>query len=151
MRECPDNFDIPLTRPATWKKDWRSAAMTEKRYFLAPTLIPNEKKIRPERKYHMYKAKIIRPLGLCAVMSIALLSTKGMAIAQDDKPCLAYAYPKGQASSAEAQFDKSYDTLNVHRASFSCGPAIAASQARDALESFRYGVLYHDSTRLNTV
>jgi hypothetical protein len=62
---------------------------------------------------------------------------------------LEYAYPKGQAPPSEATFDKMYDKLNVNGASFSCGPAIAASEARKAVEAFRYGVLYHDRARLD--
>ncbi len=68
---------------------------------------------------------------------------------QTKKPCLDYAYPKGQTPSTELQFDTTFDTLNSHGASFSCGPAIAASKARDALESFRYGVLYQDAASLD--
>jgi hypothetical protein len=69
------------------------------------------------------------------------------ACAQDSEPCLEYAYPKGQGPGAEAQFDTRYD--DISGTSFSCGPAIAASKARDALESFRYGVLYHDKVRID--
>ncbi|MGH9599129.1 MAG: hypothetical protein ACRD27_04660 [Terracidiphilus sp.] len=70
---------------------------------------------------------------------------------QENKPCLSYAYPKGQSPGRDLRFDTAFDRLNVNGASFSCGPAIAASRARDALESFRYGVLYHDKARLNEV
>lgn len=87
--------------------------------------------------------------------TLFLMSTLIWAIAarlcfsQTKKPCLNYAYPKGQSPGANLQFDTKFDTLNYHGASFSCGPAIAASKARDALESFRYGVLYQDKTRLD--
>lgn len=70
---------------------------------------------------------------------------------QAQKPCLSYAYPKGQSPGSDLQFDTAFDRLNVNGASFSCGPAIAASKARDALESFRYGVLYHDKAHLDAV
>lgn len=87
--------------------------------------------------------------GLASVLFVVFAAS--VAHAQDQKPCLEYAYPKGQTPGAEAQFDKAHDTLNVNGSSFSCGPAIAASQARNALESFRYGVLYHDKARLDSV
>lgn len=84
------------------------------------------------------------------VSVLVLLLASANASAQDaDKPCLEYAYPKGRAPSSEAIFDKKYDKLNVNSASFSCGPAIAASEARKALESFRYGVLYKDKIHLD--
>ncbi len=88
---------------------------------------------------------------LCLVPVLLAASADVASFAQDKKPCLDYAYPKGQKPGADAQFDSTYDTLNVHGASFSCGPAIAASKARDALESFRDGVLYHDKARLDAV
>lgn len=91
----------------------------------------------------------LKRAGLASVL-LAVFAAP-VAHAQDEKPCLEYAYPKGQTPGAEAQFDKAHDTLNVQGASFSCGPAIAASQARDALDSFRYGVLYHDKVRLDSV
>lgn len=87
----------------------------------------------------------------CIVPVFFLVFATSISCAQDQKPCLEYAYPKGQTSGAEEQFDIKYDRLNVHGASFSCGPAIAASKARDALESFRYGVLYNDRERLDSV
>ncbi len=88
---------------------------------------------------------------LCLLPAFLTAFGASSSCAQDQKPCLEYAYPKGQTPGAEKQFDIKYDTLNVHGASFSCGPAIAASKARDALESFRDGVLYHDTARLNAV
>jgi hypothetical protein len=88
---------------------------------------------------------------LCLVLMLLLVFVGAPAFSQDKKPCLGYAYPKGQTPGAALQFDTTFDTLNVHGASFSCGPAIAASKARDALESFREGVLYHDKARLNAV
>ena len=99
----------------------------------------------------MVKTRIKGLSGLRVVPALIVLFTGVASCAQDSKPCLDYAYPKGQSSGAEALFDNSYDTLNVHGASFSCGPAIAASKARDALESFRYGVLYRDKARLDVV
>lgn len=89
--------------------------------------------------------------ALCLVSVLLAASGGVVSYAQDKKPCLEYAYPKGQTPGVEAQFDGTYDTLNVHGASFSCGPAMAASKARDALASFRYGVLYHDKARLDAV
>lgn len=89
--------------------------------------------------------------GLRLVAALIALVTGAASCAQESKPCLEYAYPNGQVPGAETAFDNSHDALNTHGASFSCGPAIAASQARDALESFRYGVLYRDKTRLDTV
>jgi hypothetical protein len=71
--------------------------------------------------------------------------------AQEGKPCLSYAYPEGQVPASETSFDTMYDSLNVHHASFSCGPAIAASRAREALEAFRVGVLFGDKARLDSV
>lgn len=91
----------------------------------------------------------LKRAGLASVLLAVFAAS--VARAQDVKPCLKYAYPKGQTPGTEVQFDKAYDTLNVHGESFSCGPAIAASQARDALGSFRYGVLYHDKARLDSV
>lgn len=70
-------------------------------------------------------------------------------LGQEAKPCLEYAYPKDQSPGSNLQFDTDFDRVNLHGASFSCGPAIAASKARDAIESFRTGVLYHDEARLN--
>jgi len=90
-----------------------------------------------------------KALGLVPVLLAALAGVSSSA--QDKKWCLDYAYPKGQTPGAEAQFDTTFDKLNVHGASFSCGPAIAASKARDALEAFRYGVLYRDKARLDAV
>jgi hypothetical protein len=103
---------------------------------------------RPEGVFEMNKLcfKV-----LCLVPVLLVVFAGIASCAQDKKPCLAYAYPKGQTPGAEAKFDNAYDTLNVHSASFSCGPAIAASKARDALESFRNGVLYHDKARLDAV
>lgn len=89
--------------------------------------------------------------GLCLVPVLLAVFAGRVACAQGEMPCLKYAYPKGQTTGTEERFDNAYDTLNAHRASFSCGPAIAASKARDALESFRYGVLYHDKARLDAV
>jgi len=88
------------------------------------------------------KALSVTTIGLALIAGLTTL-------AQEQKPCLNYAYPKGQTPGAEERFDNTYDTLNAHGASFSCGPAMAASKARDALESFRYGVLYHDKLRLD--
>jgi hypothetical protein len=89
--------------------------------------------------------------GLCLVPALLAVFAGIAVCAQDEKPCLEYAYPKGQTPGVEARFDNANDTLNVNGTSFSCGPAIAASKARDALESFRYGVLYHDKARLDAV
>jgi hypothetical protein len=86
---------------------------------------------------------------ICPMAALLAVFAATMSRAQDQKPCLDYAYPKGQTSGAETQFDNTYDTLNASGASLSCGPAIAASKARDAVEAFRYGVLYHDKTRLD--
>jgi hypothetical protein len=88
---------------------------------------------------------------LCLAPMLLLAFAGAPALCQNKKPCLDYAYPKGQTPGAESQFDTTFDRLNVHGASFSCGPAIAASKARDALQSFREGVLYHDKARLNAV
>jgi len=85
----------------------------------------------------------------CLVAVFLAAFAASISCAQEQKPCLEYAYPKGQTSGTEAQFDSSYDTLNANSTSFSCGPAIAASKARDAVEAFRYGVLYHDKARLD--
>lgn len=88
---------------------------------------------------------------LCLV-PVLLAGSVGLACyGQAKKPCLSYAYPKGQSPGSDLQFDTAFDRVNVNGASFSCGPAIAASKARDALESFRDGVLYHDKARLNEV
>ncbi len=87
----------------------------------------------------------------CLVICFLEVFAASTSCAQDQKPCLEYAYPKGQTPGAEAQFDSTYDTLNVNGGSFSCGPAIAASKARDALEAFRYGVLYHNKAQLDAV
>lgn len=92
------------------------------------------------------------PFGLAGLVPILLIGLiGGTCHAQTRKPCLEYVYPKGQSPGRDLQFDIVFDRVNVHGASFSCGPAIAASKARDALESFRYGVLYHDEARLNEV
>ena len=86
------------------------------------------------------------------VLALLLAGAFGVAsYGQAQKPCLSYAYPKGQSPGSDLQFDTAFDRLNVNGASFSCGPAIAASKARDALESFRYGVLYHDKAHLDAV
>jgi hypothetical protein len=90
-----------------------------------------------------------KALGLVPVLLAALAGVPSCA--QDKKPCLDYAYPKGQTPGTEAQFDTTFDKLNVHGASFSCGPAMAASKARDALDSFREGVLYRSKARLDAV
>jgi hypothetical protein len=87
----------------------------------------------------------------CLAVALIAAFTSTESRAQDDKTCLDYAYPKGEVPGSQGPFDKSYDALNIHGASFSCGPAIAASKARDALESFRYGVLYRDKARLDAV
>ena len=87
----------------------------------------------------------------CLATGFLAVFVASTSCAQDQKPCLEYAYPKGQTPGTEAQFDSTYDTLNENGTSFSCGPAIAASKARDALESFRYGVLYHNKAHLDAV
>lgn len=90
---------------------------------------------------------LIRALFLIPMFVWTVAGTPSLS--QTKKPCLDYAYPKGETPGTELQFDTKFDTLNFHGASFSCGPAIAASKARDALESFRYGVLYQDKARLD--
>lgn len=87
--------------------------------------------------------------SLWLVPALMAVFTGVTSCAQDNKPCLDYAYPKGQRPGAETLFDNQYDEISG--ASFSCGPAMAASKARDALESFRYGVLYHDKAQLDRV
>lgn len=94
--------------------------------------------------------KFIRGVvGSWALLALFFPSARLRAQGKDDGPCLEYAYPKGQAPASEAVFDSSYDKLNVNGASFSCGPAIAASEAYKTLEAFRYGVLYHDQAHLD--
>jgi hypothetical protein len=85
----------------------------------------------------------------CLAMALIAIFTGADLRAQNKKTCLEYAYPKGQGPGSEMQFDTQYD--NITGASFSCGPAIAASKARDALESFRYGVLYQEKAHLDSV
>jgi len=63
--------------------------------------------------------------------------------------CLRYAYPNGKVPKSEVKFDLAFDRVNADGESFSCGPSIAAFQARRALESFRYGVLYYDQARFD--
>jgi hypothetical protein len=99
----------------------------------------------------MVKTRIKSLSGVCFVSVLIVVFTGVPLCAQDSKTCLEYAYPKGLVPSAEALFDKTYDALNVNGASLSCGPAIAASQARNALESFRYGVLYRDKAHIDAV
>lgn len=85
---------------------------------------------------------------------LALMSAVGAGTlcAQSNKPCVDRAYPKGATPNAQqAAFDAAFDTVNRNGWSFSCGPEIAASEAVKALESFRYGVLYHDQLRLDSV
>jgi len=94
----------------------------------------------------------VNGLSFAGLILVLLLGSIGATChAQKGTPCLKYAYPKGQSPGSDLQFDITFDRLNVHGASFSCGPAMAASKARDALESFRYGVLYRDEARLNEV
>ena len=104
------------------------------------------KKVRFERTQNMAKTRIKKLAAFYRVI-VLLAVFAGVARAQDNKPCLSYAYPNGQVPAADALFDNQYDKISG--ASFSCGPAIAASKARDALEAFRYGVLYHDKVRLD--
>lgn len=85
----------------------------------------------------------------CLVPALLVGSVGVLCYGQGKKPCLNYAYPKGESPGKDLPFDEAFDRVNTHGSSFSCGPAIAASKARDALESFRYGVLYHDKARLN--
>jgi hypothetical protein len=87
---------------------------------------------------------------LCSVIVIAFLLIK-LSFAQENKICLDKAYENGKADASEAVFDKIYDRVNVDVESFSCYLGIAASQARKAIDAFRYGVLYHDKTRLDSV
>jgi hypothetical protein len=87
---------------------------------------------------------------LCLIAVFPAIFAVTLLRAQGPSSCLKYAYPKGQTTGNEERFDHEFDTLNANGASFSCGPAIAASKARDALEAFRYGVLYHDKTQLDT-
>jgi hypothetical protein len=89
--------------------------------------------------------------ALCLLTTLLACSISATCYGQGDKPCLSYAYPKRESPGKDLRFDTAFDRVNVDGASFSCGPAIAASKARDALESFRYGVLYHDKARLNEV
>jgi hypothetical protein len=70
-------------------------------------------------------------------------------MAQDDKHCLDQVYAKYDRNSAEAVFDKRYDRVNASDASFSCYLFIPASRARNAIESFRYGVIYQDRRSLD--
>lgn len=89
--------------------------------------------------------------GLAMVFVVVGLMAVVESRAGTNRTCLDYAYPKGETSGSAEEFDESYDTMNIHAASFSCGPAIASSKARDALEAFRYGVLYRDRARIDAV
>lgn len=71
--------------------------------------------------------------------------------AQAPKDCLDKVYVKGSGSGIETTFDKLFDSVNGNNASISCYLYIPALKARDALESFRYGVLYHDKASLDRV
>jgi hypothetical protein len=69
--------------------------------------------------------------------------------AQDVKDCVGKIHAKRPADAARSDFDKAFDRVNVNGASFSCDLFISAAQARDTVESFRYGILYHDQVHFN--
>jgi hypothetical protein len=85
-----------------------------------------------------------------AFLPIAVF-TAAPSAAQAPKNCLDQVQVKGSGSRIEATFDKLFDSVNEGNASISCYLYIPASKARDALESFRYGVLYHDKASLDRV
>jgi hypothetical protein len=87
---------------------------------------------------------------LCTVI-ICIFLFISLSYAEEQKTCLSDAYKNGHIDASEALFDKSYDIVNTGGGSFSCELEIAASQARKALDAFRYGVLYHDKAHLDSV
>src|SRR5208283_377576 len=92
-----------------------------------------------------------RKLALRVLAVATLIFGSVICRAADDGPCTKLIYPKGQPPSRDAVFDKTFDTANKNGWSFSCGPQMSATEARKALESFRYGVLYNDKVHINAV
>jgi hypothetical protein len=83
------------------------------------------------------------------LLSAAVVIGRATLCAQDTKDCLGKIRVKQAAGTSHADFDKVFDRVNVNGASFSCDLFVDAGQARDILESFRYGVLYRDQARFD--
>ena len=86
-----------------------------------------------------------RYINLIAMTVIVALTST----AQTNKNCLDQIHsPSTKIAANTAAFDKQFDRVNASNASFSCYLFIPASRARDAIESFRYGVIYKDKLSL---
>jgi hypothetical protein len=84
-------------------------------------------------------------LALAATISLGILHS-----ARANDPCLELIHDKNQAKDDEYLFDIKLDQDRNGR-SFSCGPQIRASEARKALDLFRYGVLYEDKASICSI
>jgi hypothetical protein len=78
------------------------------------------------------------------------LAVIGVTPAFCDGPCVDRIYPKGVTSGPEYAFDMAFDKDRAGK-SFSCIPEMRASEARNAVESFRNGVLYGIQSRMDSV
>jgi hypothetical protein len=97
------------------------------------------------------RTHFIGPLSLYFALLLITVFAAATSAAQNPKNCLDQVHVKSGSSGNEATFDKLFDSVNGGNASISCYLYIPASKARDALESFRYGVLYHDKASLDRV
>lgn len=85
------------------------------------------------------------------ILSLAALTlVSGLAWAQEaPRDCLSRVYLRMGTAPTDPQFDKLFDQVSDGNISFSCYLSITASKARDAIESFRYSMLYHDKLRFD--
>ena len=97
----------------------------------------------------MRKAQLARYLTewLTWGLGIALLICIPAVAFGQESGCFDSLHAKVEPKDADYFFDLKYDR-NAAGQSFSCGPVMRASEARRALESFRYGFLYDSETHI---
>lgn len=83
------------------------------------------------------------------LLVILLLSTAYPAHARTTRDCFGKIQSLRGTHSPPSAFDIAFDQVNLYHVSISCALFIYASQARDVIGEFRYGVLYKDQAHFD--